>query len=73
MDVDEQLSEMEYQVDPIYPSKSMQRPNNLSIPELLALRQEFGISPLALPAFARPRQVKPSTLSSKIAWYVFCV
>lgn len=65
---DEDNDEDDYQVDAIYPTKKMQRPNKLSIPELLALRQEFGLSSLSLPPFARPRALLTSTLSSKIAW-----
>ena len=59
-----------YQIDPTAPTKKMQRTDKLSIPELLALRQEFGISSLSLPPFSRPRHLLTATLSSKIAWYV---
>lgn len=59
-----------YQIGPTVTSNRMQRTDKLSIPELLALRQEFGISSLSLPPFSRPRNLMTATLSSKIAWYV---
>ena len=50
------------------PQTKLQRPNNLTIPELLAMRESFGHSSLRLPRFSRPRQLHPDVLSSKIAW-----
>jgi hypothetical protein len=50
-------------------SKKILRPQNLaSIPELLAMRQVYGSSSLALPPAARPRRITTDVLSSKIAW-----
>ena len=64
----EQDSENDYQVDFVRPSKKLQRPTRLSVPELLAIRQGYGASALALPSFARPRQLMTTTLASRIAW-----
>jgi hypothetical protein len=58
-----------YEADAIQ-LKKMQRPLKLTIPELLALRQEYGTSPLSLPAYTRPRRLITSSLSAKVAWYV---
>ena len=71
---EEERDEDDYQVDydAMPPRKRLQRSQRLSIPELLAIRQEYGISSLSLPIFARPRNLMTTTLSAKIAWYV-CV
>ncbi|CAB9529051.1 WD and tetratricopeptide repeats protein 1 [Seminavis robusta] len=58
----------DYQVPFLKPDRKLQRPHRLSVPELLALRQGFGVSPLSLPPFARPRAITTDTLASKIAW-----
>lgn len=64
----EQAGEDNYQVDFVRPLKKLQRPNGMSVPELLANRQVYGLSALALPAFARPRKLMTDTLASRIAW-----
>lgn len=60
--------EDDYQVDSILPLKTLQRPNGLSVPELLSIRQGYGVSAQALPPFARPRKLTTETMASKIAW-----
>jgi hypothetical protein len=52
----------------VRPDKRLQRPLKQSVPELLALREGYGMRPLALPPFSRPRALMTSTLASKIAW-----
>ena len=56
------------QVEFVGPEKNLQRPHGLSVPELLAIREGYGVSTLALPPFARPRRLMTTTLASKIAW-----
>jgi hypothetical protein len=65
---EEEEQEDDYQVEFVQPFKKLQRPNGLSVPELLAIRQGYGVSALALPPFARPRNLMTTTLASKIAW-----
>ena len=60
-----------WQVPFVQPQGRLQRPHQrLTVPELLAVRQGYGSSQVALPPFARPRTIATSALASKIAWYV---
>ena len=63
-----QDGEDDYQVNLVQPLKKLQRPNGLSVPELLSIRQGYGVSAMSLPHFARPRTLMTTTLASKIAW-----
>jgi hypothetical protein len=65
---DENDDDDDLQVPWLRPDRRLQRPLQQSVPELLALRQGYGVSPLALPPFARPRTIMTSTLAFKIAW-----